>query len=1051
MGISIYSWSKVYTPPFSYVDDSFRVNTVQNVFEQGMEPVRAEGLNQLNGQTINSYNSFYLSTRKKLSDIFTFEQIAGSLNTITTPLKFVNGTTEKYLKFAVDSYTLVNSDDTESGRTRFQISFDANRTLSVRHLINNVEYRLCFETDNTIFFATTSTSSRYQLGYLVDSDGYLVLYRTDTEPFKVLTFNGSTLSLEPISAGSTTKGSDTLIQIQYNFTSLDYNIDSSWVSYDLNNLNLASINNERSAFDLDNQYLITTTYSEIQKGVDVNFLNLKSHISEGNVVKRGSILNTGPDETPDTDFRFYTSLNTGNDQEKGNENIVLTYAFYDKDIEVAPGTDTYFTTSSSIHPYDRLNINDTKFVVNGAYGSFAPSVSDRFKKLRKNSTSFNNGRYLVTWLSGNGQGDGYRWVDRYYYPDLIEKEAAYTLPIWNPSYDDPVDSVVYSLLNKQTIDRQPIFDKASDSFLEPNTQYVYQRVHESDFTTYLSSLSENVVFTALEPTVLDGNISQTIPVTDINETKRFTVSMDLYLKPDKTIGYSVLGNLTNYGFSILNDTSVTPTFFTMEQKTLYLYSTNHVLVAKKIFDRNVKDVIRFDGLDNYIVVCEDGYVYNLKYNNAITRLNIIPQLSSYTSFTPYSDKVAFVLNSTGSCLVVDNNTLNTSLSTATDTIGTGISSVFYHISALKGVPGTNLKTYDTNNVCYLSNNTIYKQTTRTDTATPVIQSTAGMIDYAIDRHGNYLFLHADNKLSLYNKNRVKTWSESLSTIPLSGTKCEFVREYEENYTNERLAFAGIDDQGRFQTAVWDYDGAEVSRSIVNGNLSATSSSFTNYNYFNGQNFTNTLRFKLRLENVKNKEDILTKTLTYDYSDIDEGYVNLAYTFDALRGIGRLYVNGVPKQSFTVDLAKYAFNDLFSDDITIGAEGFYNGQALSDYLKRSNLYKSRNTTIDNLAILNKALLPREVEVIGLIGQTVDPLTLSIPCGQRNNIEEILRTFKFGVPDSYSNHIKVEVKNSGITNTDLQTALKSNIENTLSKYTKGDVIIDDISFIDYTPLV
>lgn len=1049
--IQIHDWSKVYTPPFSYVDESLTVNSSTNLFEQGMDLVRVDGLDDLNDQTINSYNSFYLTSRKKVSDIFTFDQIDSDLETITTPLKFVSGNGFKYIKFVPDSYELVDNETINDDSTRFQLDFDSQLNLIVKHLTNNVEYRLVIDNDDTIYFATTSTSVNYQLGYLIDSGGFLVIYKTTSTPSKILKYSNNSLIVEGLSANDIVKSSNSLINIDYNFTNLAYDINTSWVSYVVNNQNLAHIDDGRSAYGLENQFVISTTYNNMYDGVDINFINLKSHTSEQNVVKRGSILNTGPDVLPGTDFRFYTSLNTGNSQEKGNENIVLTYVFYDKDIYVPAGTDTYFSTTSTIFPYERLNINDAKFVVNGAYGSFAPNVSDNIKKMRTNSVGFNNGRYLCTWLSGNGMGDAFRWVDRYYYPDLIDKENAYTTPLFNPSFDDPVDEVAYTTLYQQQIEKSPIFDKTSDLFLEPDTQYVYQRVDTANFETYLDTISSNTVHVNRTPVELDGNTSSTVPIDDINETRQFTISFDLYISPNKTYGYSILGNLTNFGFSVLNDTFITPIMFTMQDDTLFYYNTDHKLVAKQKFDRNVKDVIRFEGLDNYIVVCEDGYVYNLRSNNTIPRLNIVPQLSSYISFTPYNNKVAFLTDTSGECTVIDNITLESSLSTASNTSTDDIQGVFFSVSALKGVPGDNVKLYDIDNVCYVKDETIYKQHTTTDEALPVVQSTSGLEDYAIDTSGNFLFVHNTNKLSLYNKNRKKLFTAQLSAIPLSGNKCEFVREFVSGQETSSINTIGIDQNGSSRLVTYDYSGTALSSTAISGNLSATQSNFTNYNYSINSIDEKVLDFKIRLENRRDKTDIFTKNIPFDYSNISEGYVTFAYVFDAIRGIITLMVNGVPNTTIRFDPAKYAITDIFNDDITIGGTGFYNGQSLADFLTQPTHYDTYDTTIKNVFILNKPLAAGESAAIALIDTSIDPLTISIPSGQRSNIEEIVRLFKFGVPESYSNHINVQIKNSGIMDTEFQKAIESNVRNTLADHIKGDVVIDDISFIDYSPIV
>jgi hypothetical protein len=1049
VALNISDWSKVYHPPYAYIDDSFIVNSASNTFEHGIKAIRADGLESLNDQTINSYNSFYLTTRRKISEIFRFNEINNNLASITTPLRFYVSGTYKYLKWLPDSYEIVDADDALNGTTRFQLVFVDQRIINIKHLVDNVEYRLVIDLDDSIYFATTATSTNFNLGYTIDSLGHLVLYKTLTEPHKIVTsVNGTSIQVRGISAGDVTKFGDSLINIDYTFDDLIYDLDLSWVSYDKTDLNLAKIDNNRSAFSLPGQFLITTTYNNIYDGIDVNFITLKTNISESNVVKRGAVLNSGPINVPDTDFRFYTSLNTGNSQEKGNEDIVLTYSFFDKDIKVIPGTDTVFQTSSSIYPYDKLNINDAKFIQNGAYGSFSPAVSDRIKKLRTNSLSFNNGRYLCTWLSANATKNDYRWVDRYYYPDLVTRSTALSADLYNPSFEDPVDGVALTTIYFEQIKKDPVFDKASDFFLEPDTKYVYQRISNSDFTNYIEGISAYNILSDKTTTQFAGNRFTTIGIDDINKTKQFTLTFDTYLNPNKKIGYSLLGNLTNYGFSILNDVFITPILFTMQDTNLYMYNTDRIQVARQKFEKNIKDFVRFEGLDDFIVVCEDGYVYNCRYDGTITRLNVIPTLSSYTSFNTYENKAAFVLDGAGTCLVIDNFTLNTSFSASTNTGVGDISSVYYHISALYGVIGTDIRNYSSNTVCYLYNNTIYKHNKTTYANTPVIQSTSAMLDYAIDQYGGFLILHNTDVLGYYNKHRSNIFQKQLSALPLSGNRCEFVREYEETNINEFITVAGIDETGVSRIIKLDMFGNLSASTTVSGNLSATMSNLTNYNYYVGRSDINSLQFKIRLQNIKDKNDIYTNRIDYDVSDKSEGYVNLSYVFDSVVGRITLLVNSIPQQTFRFDPAKYSVSDIFNDDIVVGGTGFYNGRTLGQFLKQPTHYLTTNTTLRNFYLFNKPLKPNEITTITMANKSIDPLVISLPAGQRNNVEEVVRFFQFGVPNSHSNHITIQVKNSQITNIDFQNAIKANIRNTIKDRLKGDIQIDDIKFIDYT---
>ena len=78
--------------------------------------------------------------------------------------------------------------------------------------------------------------------------------------------------------------------------------------------------------------------------------------------------------------------------------------------------------------------------------------------------------------------------------------------------------------------------------------------------------------------------------------------------------------------------------------------------------------------------------------------------------------------------------------------------------------------------------------------------------------------------------------------------------------------------------------------------------------------------------------------------------------------------------------------------------------------------------------------------------INPLVLTIPCGIRNGIEEIVRYFKFNKPGSYTNKVKINI--GGLSN-DIKMqsqidALKSEI---ITALTNNDCLIKikEIEFI------
>jgi hypothetical protein len=269
------------------------------------------------------------------------------------------------------------------------------------------------------------------------------------------------------------------------------------------------------------------------------------------------------------------SLQTGNSQEGGNDNISLTYIWYDKDIKVVPGSDTYFVTPSSLYPFERLNINDSKFVANGAFGGKTPGLSDKIFLLREGTRNSNNGRYLCTWLSGGDLSRQGIWLDRYYYPDFITKEQALSsYPVYAPSFYDSIDSL--STSDKQILSRRSFFDKQSDLCLLPNTRYYYSRISVDDINSQIASSfpsasgftdfynTENVKsFYNNQEIEYDGTKYNVFSIAQEDKNNNsLTVSFDAYIDPEKKYGYQLLGNLTNKGFGVINDTAITPFIYT---------------------------------------------------------------------------------------------------------------------------------------------------------------------------------------------------------------------------------------------------------------------------------------------------------------------------------------------------------------------------------------------------------------------------------------------------------------------------------------------------------
>ena len=271
---------------------------------------------------------------------------------------------------------------------------------------------------------------------------------------------------------------------------------------------------------------------------------------------------------PDVDFRTYDSLHTGFNQEKGSDTITLSYTFNDQEYEVNDGEDLHFTIPEKsiektnglepLWPYKYININDTKFVKNGAFGSNVPFFADKIKKKQgaksivkdlngKRSTP-NNGVYLCSWLYRKNAEHEPIWLDRYYYPDLIDREKALK---GVSHYEQSFENILDKNYTKDDYIRTKIFkntyvDKLSDMIIEPANSYIYHRLSSKMVNEVIDNLEPNRIKDIknhkdkndeiLSIYGLDGEGFKKIDYKAWKNTNQINFNTDIYLSKNKRMG-----------------------------------------------------------------------------------------------------------------------------------------------------------------------------------------------------------------------------------------------------------------------------------------------------------------------------------------------------------------------------------------------------------------------------------------------------------------------------------------------------------------------------------
>ena len=1071
-----YSVSSIYTPAAVYSDPFFTYNQRSISYEEGFKFTEIDALSEIYDSSINNYTSHYLTGKKNISDIFKILTKENTINTLTTSLIFASLSSSRNLQFNKYLYTFKQSNSSYSdeikpagvyalpinifdNNTIFELEFIDGKYVRIKHNNGIVDYFLNYTNNNVCFYSyesdpQTITYERNDMfTYEIDDIGYLTLYKNiSSGDTRVLIYDNDKLVFNTVTAGQSISRVKSLIKIDYNYKDIQYKTGTSWITYDTARLNDLIANEERSVYDLKSQYLLHTNYNTCLSSFNLNYITLNNQRSEKNYIKSGTNMLIGNVNQPDVDFREYTSIFTGNDQEGGNAKIALNYVFYNKDIIIQNGTDTFFKAPSSIYPYDKLNINDTDFVQNGSLGGTSPLVSDKIYINQKYSTQNNNGRYMCTWLSADNPGSAGMWVDRYY------DESA-------------------------NIDT-PIVDYKSSLAIEPNVSYKYERLGEADINNFINNSNpiangfpliydiNNVQSAYAETEVIyDGtNYSKYLIAAEVNQTNQFTISFDIYIQPNKDYGFQLLGNKTNAGFGVRNNQIITPFIYTYSGKKLYVYNSDYTLITTNVFSSDIKDIIIYEPLQDFFVVCSAGEIYKLNAQANKVKLETIPNLNNYINYLQEQDRITFLTSSSGSCIEVNLKTLQptnvtnaVSFANYKDTKYDYAKSLVRYNDTLLYLPGERLKYegYGSNYIFYtIRDVNLIKHNLLNNESEVFLISQAGITDFNIDSNKN-IYIGHNNKISVYT-----TLRQFVSSYPLSSympslsaggkvLNIDFGKEYTPASTNTYVTSLIADSNNNLNIIKYNTAGTV---STVSAKLSGTGKyseynsltarryTQTNYNYFNNIFKPKNISFELTLTNYLSSEDILDTNINFDTSNIDTGYHTLTYRFDSLQGNITLFVNGYSYATVNVSPGKYKIQNIFNDDLFIGTTGFFNGIDLATYLRQPGYYYTKDFRIKNLLIYNRPVSNDTVAALTLLGKKIDQLVLSMPAGQRNNLEQIERFFKFSQTNS-SKLIDIYIKNLNITNIDFRNNIINNILAQATSLLPIGVTINNINFVDF----
>ena len=461
--------------------------------------------------------NFYLTPRKKISDLFDGSIVKLKTDKITTYL--FQGS--KYL-YVTDIDTLPYIlQDTPRRALNYKVGVFHNTKktlLTIDFLENelnvcriyytdpekNLKYFLASDADDNVFFINQQILPVYSpdvvaphdfLYMFSESSNSIVFFKKTETKNLILTKNKNILKLQEYK-----KKIISQFGISRNlYDTPSKSLNTTYITYNENGI----INKNKTVFDLKNNLVF---YKNTNEDSTSNIVVLKNQMTELGVFV--------PVYGKFKNYRDYTAISE-DIHTTNHEELSLNYTFEYQTYKITPGTNI-FTSPTNIFPYTKLNIKNTDFINQGAFGGPTPEFSDKIYSLSENVTHLNNDQHLLcTWLFRNPNTDEYKWLDRYYYPDLVDKkEALASTPIGAISqYDEYVENLIkVNSKLEESVTNNKFFDVVSKFTISPNTTYRYERIKSM-------SPADRIIPTCYE---INSNYPMNI-FKKINEIGKFTL------------------------------------------------------------------------------------------------------------------------------------------------------------------------------------------------------------------------------------------------------------------------------------------------------------------------------------------------------------------------------------------------------------------------------------------------------------------------------------------------------------------------------------------------
>jgi len=1009
----------------------------------------------------------------------------------------------------------------------FDIYFLNNQLCKIGHDYNNETRYLTLDISsnaaNRFRFAKDNLQDPYDLNstqtfnYIYDRNAdILVLYKALNDISYLVGADDAheyiTITAPPTAADEFPYTSDNLFKLRPRYETLNQaKAFSNWVlykqGYENNKIDVEEGGGSvtgftKSFFNIKNNFLINNEYYNISGySMPINILTLKNTNTPEENQSRNSPFCVKDDEIM---MRNYKRIFTGKNQIFGDDNIKIGYESFTTLLNLPPDQITYFHAPNNIFPFTKVHINDLGFIEAGAVASDHPLKSDKiFKKIANykdtspfgNSSGEQSGTFLCSWLSASNTNLSQRpvWIDRYYFPERISLYSALSSPPVNTliDYTSKQDCFLENVFNI----KQVIYDKVSDLTFEPGVLYGYFHIGNKTTRKIIDSydkwlLQKNITFFRDSSfNVLTGQkleneqIEYRFDGTRYGLTERVSYpqflnkfNLNFYLNVDdwtKPFANELIGNYVNEGFGIFNENRVTPYVFFNTLCSIHVYDPVNLNKVNEIeFNNIVKDVIRYDQLEDYFVILDNEEIIRNNSNdislNKFTNINDVRYIKNYFIDTDTNNVVVLTGNSiavtTSNDFFVYNTEAN-ALSTSTTPMeyfrdtpnnvnfdGTGYLNVMVHKKQLYFIQGFSPRLLN-DSILFLRNGFIWRYETDTKDLLSSFYFPGGAIDMNLDFDNNLWVIHNQTYISKIDpQTRTLLFSKDLSLSGHNVISVDNVGYFLDGEHKKEMLVISRNSKNEFRLDKVDYNGNLVLTKLLPTSLSATFTDTTGGDYIrnvHNKNYSElNLNAKIKVRNVYNYTDSKKLDVKFNLSAIETGYHHISVRLDTQQGDLSLFIDGnlVDRQLF--ERGKFLFTNFLKEPLGVGTTPVHNNEMLFNRLKVKNAFTAGNIQIKNIYFYEIPLPDKDIQLFVNEGLKFSDISIDLPSGRRNYIDEIVYNFKHKIPGDKSNIFDIEISNSGIIDAELKDSIEKRLKNIINDNIPASSKLRNIIWREYT---